>query len=283
MGYLLTNISRIWETFLEAVGGHLALGLGGILFLGFPVGFWCGAYGYAIAAHNGIALIPAVLIGLALSVAVGIIFAFFYARMSNDSFAVITLASVLAMEALLRSWDSMTGGVLGITGVPRLPWAHALEQLALLEGTIVLIVFIAESFLVHSAFGRSLRALKENKTALLSMGTSANVTGQMAIIFACLSVGVAGILASSRIQFLDPSLGGIFLLVQVLTIVIIANSPKTLRFFGMTIVITLIPEVLRFLNVPSSILGYTRNLLYALLLVILLYYGTYKSATKRNV
>ena len=40
MGYIFTNISRIWETFLEAIGGHLTLGLGGILFLAAYSIFW---------------------------------------------------------------------------------------------------------------------------------------------------------------------------------------------------------------------------------------------------
>jgi branched-chain amino acid transport system permease protein len=283
MGYLLTNIARIWETSLQSIGGHFVMGMGGILFLGFPVAFWCGAYGYAIAAHAGLAMLPAISIGIALSAASGALFSFFYSRLSNDSFAVMTLASVFAMEALLRSWDSVTGGVLGIAGVPRLSFAQSLQSLAIVEGCVVVVVLLVSSLLERSSFGRSLRALKENKTLLMAMGTSPNVTGQIALLFACLFLGLAGIFGISRIQFLDPSFGGMFLLVQIMTVTIITNSPKISRFFTMAVVIALLPELLRFFNLPTSILGYARNFLYAFILILLIYYGTYKTSFKRNV
>ncbi len=283
MGYFLTVISEIWETSFQAMGGHLTLGLGGILFLGFPAAFWCGAYGYAVAAHAGVPIFISCIIGIALAVLSGVVFAFFYSRMSNDSFAVITLASVVAMDALIRSWDSLTGGMLGIAGVPRLSPGETLKELVIIETFIACAALLVESFLVHSAFGRSLRALKENKSALIAMGTSAKRTGQLALLIACLLVGISGILAASRIQFLDPSLGGLFLLMQTLTITIIANTPKTFRLLGITIVIVILPEILRFFDLPTSILGYSRNLLYGFMLILLIYYVVYNTSVKRNV
>jgi branched-chain amino acid transport system permease protein len=283
MGYFYTLVSRIWETSLTAIGGHLTLSLGGILFLGFPAAFWFGAYGYAIAAKAGVSLLVSLGVGIALSAALGVLFAFFYPRMSNDSFAVITLASVMACDALIRSWDSLTGGVLGIAGVPRLSIASTLGSLAVLETIVIILAFIFEAFLIQSPFGRSLRALKENKNALTALGTSSKNIGQSTVFLASILAGITGIFAAMRVQFLDPSLGGIFLLVQTLTIVIIANKPKTLRLLGITVAIVLLPEALRFLNLPTSILGYMRNLVYASMLIILIYYVAYNTSPKRNV
>lgn len=283
MGYFLNTISRIWETSLQAIGGHLTLGLGGIIFLGFPAAFWCGAYGYAIAAKSGFSIAAAIFVGVALSGIMGAVFTFFYSRMSNDSFAVITLASVIAMDALIRSWDSVTNGVLGISGVPRFFPDQTLGELLIFEAFIAVICIIFESLLIHSPFGRALRAIKENKTVLVSLGTSAEMTGKIAILFASFFVGISGILVTMRIQFLDPSLGGLILLVQILTISIAVSAPKTLRLLGVTAAIVLLPELLRFLNLPTAVLGYSRNLLYGLILIILIYYVTGTNPAKRNV
>jgi ABC-type branched-subunit amino acid transport system permease subunit len=286
MGYFFTIISATCETFFMAVGSHLTISLGGILFLGFPAAFWLGAYGYAIAAHAGISLFISFCIGVSLSAGAGALFAFFYSRMSIDSFAVISLASVLAVEALIRSWDSLTGGVLGIAGVPRPLFAATLKNLAIVEIALVFIAFIFESFLVRSPFGRSLRALKENKTALTSLGTSSRQTGQVAVIFASLFSGVAGILTASRIQFLDPTLGGggLVILAQILTIAIIAHAPKTLRLLFTTAVVVLIPEALRFFALPNSVLGYARSMTYGLALIVLIYYVVNNTVSaKRSV
>ncbi len=283
MGYLITTASRIWEALLSAIGSHLTLSLGGILFLGFPVAFWAGAYGYAIVAKSGIAIGLSLFVGMDLALLSGIVFAFFYRRLSNESFAVITLASVLAAEALIRSWDSLTGGVLGIAGVPRFYRSQTLLSLMLCAAIVACIGLALESLLAHSSFGRSLRALKENKSALTALGTSAQWTGAAAVLFAALCAGVAGIFTAARVQFLDPSLGGFVLLVQVLTIAIIANTPKTLRLFAITALIVLLPEMLRFFDLPVSILGHARNLLYGFLLIFLIYYTAYITPLKRYV
>jgi len=283
MGYLFTTIGRIFEGAIVSVGSHMTLSLGGILLLGFPAAFWGGAYGYAIAAQAGLGLPVAFLIGMGMAMVIGALFAFFYTRMSNDSFAVITLASVLALDALIRSWSSLTGGVLGIAGVPRPEFASTLKHFIVIDLVVALIALGFEALLVSSPFGRSLRALKENKLALTSLGTSANLVGQVALLFAALFAGITGILTTSRIQFLDPSLGGFVLLVQILTIAIVANKPDVLRLLGATVVIILIPEALRFADLPVLILGYIRNLLYAAILILILYYVMYTSPIKRNV
>ncbi len=283
MGYFLNTLTRIWETTLEAVGGHLTLGLGGILFLGFPASLWCGAYGYAVSAKYGLPIFISLIIGIALSSAMGAVYMFFYSRMSNDSFAVMTLASVLGMDALIRTWDSVTGGVLGIAGVPRFFPDQSLESLIIFETVIVIICLVSESVLLNSSFGRALRAIKENKTALVSLGTSAQLTGQIAVLFASFFAGIGGIFAAMRVQFLDPSLGGLFMLAQILTISMMANSPRTKVFLGATVAVVLLPEILRFFNLPVSILGYSRNLLYGLLLIVLIYYSAQNNRTKRYV
>lgn len=283
MGYLTTTLSKIWEATLSAIGSHLTLSLGGILFLGFPVAFWGAAYGYAIAAKSGIAVGLSVSIGIGLALLLGFVFAFFYRRLGNESFAVITLASVLAAEALIRSWDSLTGGVLGIAGVPRFYSGQTLLSLMLCAAIVACIGLALESLLAHSAFGRSLRALKENKSVLTAMGTSAGWTGQAAILFAALFAGIAGIFTAARVQFLDPSLGGFVLLIQVLTITIIANTPKTARLLTIIVIIVLLPEMLRFFDLPVSILGHARNFLYGLLLIFLIQYTAYTTPIKRYV
>ncbi len=283
MGYLASVISGIWEALLSASGAHLTVSMGGIFFLGFPAAFWFGAYAYSISAVAGVPLWLSLGIGIIFALLAGLLFAFFYARMSNDSFTVVTLASVLAVDALLRSWDSLTGGVLGIPGVPRPDIAGTLLQLAVIQGVLALAGLAAESLLVNTSFGRSLRALKENKSVLLSLGTSPDLVGRTAIIFASLFAGLGGILAVWRIQFLDPSLGGFALLLQGLTIAIVSNVPRASRVFLATVFLVLVPELLRFFALPDIILGYARSFIYGLVLIFLIHYITTRTAIKRNV
>ena len=80
---------------------------------------------------------------------------------------------------------------------------------------------------------------------------------------------IDGILSILRIQFIDPSFGGIPFVLLGLTIAILALRSTPGWVFGPMIFVVLVPEVFRFLSLPSSIVGYSRVLLYSLLLIVL--------------
>ena len=269
MGYLYTQIARFWETAVLGVGEHLAMSVGGIFFFGFPVVFSLGAYIFAILAVTGTSFWIAIPSALAGSLVIGFLFALMYRKLSNDSFAVFTLASVMAFDALVRSWDSLTGGVLGIAGVPKPSFISNLLTLIVLQGIVAVTFLILEYFILKSPFGRSLQAHKESKTFLNSLGRNADAVGSLIVILASLASAVAGIIAIWRIQFLDPTFGGIPILLQILTISILAVKPKVRWIAVSTLIIVILPEVLRFFPFPSSIVGHLRLLFYSGLLIIL--------------
>lgn len=269
MGYLLTQLSRFWENFILGIGAHLTISTAGIFFFGFPVCFSLAAYVVVISTKAGLSIWLAILLSLTSAAIAGLFFIALYRRLSSDSFAVFTLASILAFDALLKSWDSVTGGVLGISGIVR-PWfASNLFQLMILQGVLAICLFVAEYFLLRSSFGRALGAHKENPRLLDAAGTSAKKVGSHAILIASVLSGLAGILTIWRIQFLDPNFGGLILFIIVLTIGILAIKPDSWWLAGVTLVVTMIPEILRFFPFPSSVLGYARILVYALFLIIL--------------
>lgn len=269
MGYLYTQLARFWETITTSVGLHTTLSVGGISFFGFPVAFSASAYVFTIAMKNGgafgVAAGAAVIVGILL----GLGYIVMYRRLSNDSFAVFTLASVLAFDALVRSWDSVTGGVLGIAGVPRPPFAQPLAALVIFQMFVAITFLLAEYAMFRAPFGRTLLAHRENRNVLESLGVSSRTTGAYAILFACLTSAAAGLLTVWRIQFLDPTFGGIPLLIQILTVAILALRPRLGWLIGATALIVLLPELLRFFAFPTAILGHLRLGLYAAVLLVL--------------
>ena len=269
MGYLYTQIARFWETAILGVGEHLTMSVAGIFFFGFPVTFSLGAYIFAILAKGGVSLSVSVLAALAGSLIMGFLFSVLYRKLSNDSFAVFTLASVMAFDALLHSWDSLTGGVLGIAGVPKPGFITGLLELIILQGVVALAFLTLEYFILKSSFGRSLQAHKESKIFLSSLGRNADTIGSFAIILCSLASAAAGILAVWRIQFLDPTFGGIPVLLQILTISILAVKPKVRWIAVSAFAVVVLPEILRFFPFPSSVIGHLRLLFYSGLLIIL--------------
>ncbi len=269
MGYLYTQIARFLENVVIETGQHLTMSIAGILFLGFPVSLSLGAYVFAIIEKTGDSMVLAVIGALCSSLVLGVLFALLYRRLSNDSFAVFSLASVLAFDAVLRSWDSLTGGVLGIPGVSRPGFLSSFLMLVLFQAVVAFLFLLFEYGILRSPLGRSLQAHKESKIFLDSLGVHSKNIGSLAIIFASFSGAVGGIIMIWRIQFLDPTFGGIPILLIVLTMSILAVKPRVLWMVGAVLFVTLLPEILRLFPLPSSIVGHLRLLLYSALLILL--------------
>ena len=270
MGYFLIQIARICETTIISVGAHLTTTVTGIFFLGIPAMVLIGSYGMVIPQRYGFSLSFALLISFLLSFLVSLIFVALYFKLSKDSFTVFTLSSLLAVQAIIKSWDSLTGGVLGISGISRPSFLQSLSMIIFLDIFLAIMILIMEYIILKTWLGRCLLGMKENNYLVESLQISAKKLGAIVIIISGLLASLQGILAVWRIQFLDTSFGSVLVLVQMLTIAIIAAKPKVSWLLASTVFIVLLPEVFRFLNLPSTMIGYLRNILYSFVLILVL-------------
>ena len=271
MGYIILQLQRLGEVVIFSVGNHLAISVAGIPFFAFTVPYMVSAYTVAIMAAHGYSFFTAVVAAIVLGIATGIFYAVMYRRLSTDSFAVFTVASLFGFDALVRSWDSVTGGVLGIAGIERPAFMAELPQLLICTAIVAAVVLLFEYIILRSSFGRALQAHRESPRLLDTTGRSAKNIGTKVIIICALLAGIAGVIGAWRIQFLDPSFGSINYFVFGLTISILADKPKVQWLFIASFVTLFVPELLRFFPLPESILGYSRDLIYAVILIALVH------------
>lgn len=269
MGYYFTQLGRIWEGMFISTGLHAVFSVGGIFFFGFPVVFSFSAYVFVLLQKAGIMFFPSVIFTLFASAILGFFYALLYRRMSHDSFTVFSFASVLAYDALIRSWDSLTGGVLGISGIVRPSFLSSLFEIAIWGGIISVIILVAHTIMLRSSFGRALQGHKEGRTFLDAIGISSRRVGSIVIIVSSIITAVGAILGALRIQFLDPSFSGIPVLLSGLTIVILASKPKVRWLIVSVLFVVLLPEFLRIFSFSSTIFGHLRMLIYSILLIVL--------------
>lgn len=271
MGYFLTILSFFFNTLIEGVAVHLVLSLAGIIFLGMPTVLKASLYALAIAEKSGISPEVSFFIAILVSLLVGLLFALLYTRVSPDSFAVLGMASMLALDALVKSMDKVTNGVLGISGIVRPGWMPDLMMVGIVSVIVGLICLFFELILLQTPFGRKMRGFKEDEITLQSMGINTKKLSRFVIIISSLFLSIAGSLFLWRIQFLDANFGGVPALVFLLTLGILALKPR-IRFVVLgSAVVTFLPEILRFFQFPSSLMGYIRDLLYALFLILLIH------------
>jgi branched-chain amino acid transport system permease protein len=252
---------------------NLTVGLGRIFNLAHIASYAIGAYGTALLSTSAGGTFWEC---VAFSAALCGLFAFFLgaiaARLSSDYLAVGTLAFSAIVSAILVNWRSLTNGVLGITAIPRphfwgIDFSSNINFLILL-GVIMAITQTLLFFLFSGTFGRSLRAAGESDTAALALGTNTGRTRTMAFIISAAIAGVAGSFFSFYLNYIDPSSFSLSEMMFILTIVIVGRPGSFWGVPAAAAALVLLPESLRLLDISSTYLGPTRQLLYASILFL---------------
>jgi len=194
-------------------------------------------------------------------------------RLSQDYFAIGSLAFASIVSALLINWRSLTQGVLGISGIPRpVIFGHELidnREFLLLTWSITIASLAILYLLFKNSYGRMLRAQGENELAGQSIGIESTLVRWISFAVSSAFAGVAGALFAYYINYIDPSSFGLSDMIFVLMIVIIGKPGS---FWGVTlgaVFLVLLPEPLRFIDFSPGVLGPLRQLLYGMILFLL--------------
>ena len=271
MGYLYTILARFFASIMQGAAGQLSLSMAGVFLLSLPVCYSIAAYTLGISYKNYELSMPnAMLLALIVTSLVGWVFSYLYTKVSKDSFTVLSLGSILAFEAFVKSFDELTGGVLGISGIIRPSFIKTLPKLLTFSLLVMLIILILQYLIIVSPMGRKIRALKEHPVALESLGVSTKSTAYFVIITGSILSGIAGIIEILRIQFLDPSFGGIPNLIILVSIAILCVKAQIRNLILATAFVIFLPELISFLNFPSALLGHLRVLMYTSILIVLI-------------
>jgi branched-chain amino acid transport system permease protein len=192
-------------------------------------------------------------------------------RLAGDYFAIGTLAFSSIVSALLINWKSVTHGVLGIPGIPRPEFAgvglYDNSEFLVLTLWIALVSQILLYFLFKSPFARVLRAQAENRLATMALGRDVRLANTTAFFISSLFAGIAGSLFAYYLNYIDPTSFSFSEMIFLLSIVVVGAPGSFWGCLAATAFLVLLPEPLRFIDIPSSILGPMRQLLHSVVLL----------------
>ncbi len=188
-------INEIAIVALFAVSLDLILGYSGIVSLGHAAFFGMGAYAAALFAKH---VMPDPLVGLAFAIAVstvlGAVCSLTIMRGTDLTRLMVTLGVGLILMELANKLD-FTGGADGLQGVVMGPLLGTFEfdlygrTAAWYSLSVLLVLFVLMRRLVHSPFGATLKALRDNRLRAMAIGIP--VTARIAVIYT-IAAGVAG-------------------------------------------------------------------------------------------
>src|ERR1700748_2946473 len=172
---IMTDIVRLA---LFALSLDLILGYAGIVSLGHAAFFGVGAYGAGLIAVHGligepvIALIAAGLVAATL----GFLTSFLVIRGVDLTRLMVTLGIAFVLEALAERFSDITGGTDGLQGIDIQP-IFGLFEFDMFGRTgffyslaVLFLLFVLARRIVHSPFGLSLRAIRNNSLRAAPIG-----------------------------------------------------------------------------------------------------------------
>jgi neutral amino acid transport system permease protein len=208
---------------LAAVGLNLHFGYTGLLNFG-QVGFLLvGAYGTAIAASRGLPLPLAFLVGVLASVALGLVLGLPTLRLRADFLAIVTISVAEILRILARSsmLEGTTGGNRGIQGFanpffswnPIPPGRYGIGSLLfderqlwviLVGWALVGLAVLLVHRLVHTPWGRMVKAVRADEDAPRSLGKNVTAVKMQSLVLGGVIGGLGGILLAVDAQYTNP-------------------------------------------------------------------------------
>lgn len=200
LGIPLTRVTQIIIYTLYGMGVALLVSYTGLVPFGASVFFGCAGYAVALAIHHiGGNEITGLAIAVAFSLALGYLIGKVILRRSGLYFSLLTLACSQIAYEIAFNWTSVTGGENGLQGVPRPLFGTPLAFHLFVLATVLLgILFLWH--LVHSPFGRSLQAIRDNEQRVSSLGYDVRGLKLRAFAISAAVVGYSGGLLTLMIR-----------------------------------------------------------------------------------
>jgi branched-chain amino acid transport system permease protein len=196
---------------LFCISLDLILGYAGIISLGHAAFFGIGAYTAGILSARGWGEpISGLALAAVVSALAGYIVSFMIVRVQHLALLMITLGLSFLMTELAITFDQFTGGSDGLQGIDTWKllgiwkfslWGHTAYAYAI---SVLFILFLLARRIVHSPFGLTLEAIRENPVRTTALGAPNRVHLQKIFVISAAFAGVAGALLTQVSETVSP-------------------------------------------------------------------------------
>jgi len=273
MEYILHILILIGIYIILTLSLNLLVGYTGILSIAHAAFYGVGAYAAALMAlkfHSPFLL--NIILAIICSAILGALVGIPSLRIKDDYFVIATFAFQVITFSILNNLVTFTGGPMGLPGIPQpvifgIKFSTHLDFL-ILVGIFCLFTLWVSNRIVKSPFGRVLKAIREDEVFAQSFGK--NVSAYKVIIFMVGAglAAIAGVMYAAYISFIDPTSFTVMESIFIISIVIIGGAGNLWGSVVGAAVLVALPEILRFIGLPSSIAANIRQILYGSLLVV---------------
>ena len=247
-GYFAYLLATVATTTLVGVGLNVLLGLAGEVSLG-QVGFVAiGAYAVGILTTAvGLGFWAALPLAVLLALVIGALLSVPALRLTGPYLAMVTIAFGFIVESVSVEWAGLTGGSVGLPGIPPPSLAgHGFStgETALLSVLVCAAALWAFAWLKRSPLGLAMRAASAAPVAARSVGVALLPVRTLAFVVSAGLAGLAGGLQAPLGGFIAPSSFPFTQSILFLLVVVVGGAGTTLGPLVGAVLVTLLPELL---------------------------------------
>jgi branched-chain amino acid transport system permease protein len=260
-GYLLNIIMQAATYAIGVAGLVVVLGYCGQISLAQAAFFGLGAYGVGIGATDfGLPFSVALLIGIAIAVAFGVLLGLASLRLGGHYLAMVTISFQQIVTLVLTNWIGLTHGPDGVKSIPRpsLP-GFDLQRGDHYLGLCLVVLMVVTWYawrLKTSRLGRAMQAVRDNEIAASTCGIDIFRTKVLAFGISAMLGGLGGGLFAGAFAYISPDQFTFGESIVLLTMALLGGVQSPFGALLGTTLLVLLPEWLRFLkNVYLAVYG----------------------------
>ena len=255
-----------------AMSLNLLMGIGGTVSFGHAAFYSIGAYTTACLwyhfkwAYSTSFLLVILITGLA-----GLLLALPMSRITGRYVTIITLSFAEIVNLIIKNWDKVTLGQMGIVGIPsiNLFGFKFTNKIQFFYFTLIFVIltYIIMNWLVNSKLGRNLQAMRDDSIAAEAMGIKLFPNKVIVFTISAIFAGIAGSLYAHLMTYVEPSTFNANLSFNCISIVVIGGLGNFSGTLIGSLFLSILPEYLR----KFDFLFKYRMIAYGLVLVIVMW------------
>ncbi|MBR5342239.1 MAG: branched-chain amino acid ABC transporter permease [Erysipelotrichaceae bacterium] len=255
-----------------AMSLNLLMGIGGTVSFGHVAFYEIGAYTTAsLWYHFGWDYSTNFIFVILITGLAGLLLALPMSRITGRYVTIITLSFAEIVSLIIKNWDPVTLGQMGIVGIPSITlfgmrFKNKIQffYFALI---FVIVTYILMYWLVNSKLGRNLQAMRDDSIAAEAMGIKLFPNKVIVFTISAIFAGIAGSLYAHLMTYVEPATFNANLSFNCISIVVVGGLGNFTGTLIGALFLTILPEYLR----KFEFLFKYRMIAYGMVLVIVMW------------
>jgi len=244
MDYYISVATFAALNVILALGLNLISGFCGQVSLGHAAFYGLGAYAAALCAVAGLPLPISLLAGTLVAGVFGALVGLAALRVRDDFLAIVTMGVGFLFLGAVRK-QRWAGAEMGIANIPS-PldnWGYALLAIGAAGGLVLLSAHVRRSWM-----GRAFDAVAQDEEAAAAIGIDVAGYKITAFFLGTAAAGLAGGIYAHMTQLIVPDAFNFIESITILAMVVVGGLGSTGGVVAGAVLLTLIPELFRFVN-----------------------------------